>query len=281
MRVPVVRVVTAAIRVRVPVATTALRPAASMLRPRQRRRRALGRAAALAHTVVYTLQQTFIPLRGAGVAITIRRPAIGTTVVMSAIEAELGLNGGAVDAVCVEALADGLGDLHVACSAALGGDVESDLDVQAGNDLGVRELPDVDVVAGDDAGDVLDVLLNVVDVEVVRGGLEEDLGRGGGQGDGGAEDDEGDEEGDGRVGIEAVRGVGEPDDERGDNDADVAEGIADDVEYHGTHAQVGVVVAVTAATVLSGLVVVVAGVPRVLADSLVAIAITSNCLETI
>lgn len=108
--------------------------------------------------------------------------------------------------------------------------------MQAGDDLGVGELPDVDVVAGDDAGDVLDVFFDVVDVEVVGGSLEEDLGGCGGEGDGGAEDDDGDEEGDRWVSVEAVRGVGEPDYERGDNDADVAESVADDVEYHGTHA---------------------------------------------
>lgn len=200
---------------------------------------------------------------------------------MSAVEAELGLDGGAVDAVCVQALADRPGDLHVACCASLGGDVEGDLDVQASDDLGVGELPDVDVVAGDDAGDVLDVFFDVVDVEVVGSSLEEDLGGGRGQGDGGAEDDDGDEEGDGRIGVEAVRGVGEPDYERGDDDADVAEGVADDVEYHGPHAQVGVVVTVTPAAVLPGLVVVVADVPRILADSLIAVAITSSWLETI
>ncbi|KFY69009.1 hypothetical protein V496_00596 [Pseudogymnoascus sp. VKM F-4515 (FW-2607)] len=84
---------------------------------------------------------------------------------------EAKLDGGAVDAVCVEALADRLGDFHVAGSAAFGGDVESDLNVQAGDDLGVGELPDVDVVAGDDAGDVLDVLN---DIKVVGGGLEDE-----------------------------------------------------------------------------------------------------------
>lgn len=200
---------------------------------------------------------------------------------MSTVEAELGLDGGAVDAVCVQALADRPGDLHVACSAAFGGDVEGDLDVQTSDDLGVRELPDVDVVAGDDAGDVLDVLFDVVDVEVVGGSLEEDLGGRGGQGDGGAEYDDGDEEGDSGIGIEAVRGVGEPDYERGDDDADVAEGIADDVEYHGPHAQVGVVVAMASAAVLPGLVMVVADVPRVLADSLITVAITPSWLETV
>ena len=75
--------------------------------------------------------------------------------------------------------------------------------------------------------------------------------------------------------------MGEPDYEGGDDDADVAEGVADDVEYHGTHAQVGMVVAMTAAAVLLGLVVVVADVPRVLADSLIAVAITPRLLESI
>ena len=81
-----------------------------------------------------------------------------------------------MDAVGVQALADRLGDLHVARCAPLDGDGEGDLDVQTSDDLGVGELPDVDVVAGDDAGDVLNVFFDVVDIEVVGGGLEEDLG---------------------------------------------------------------------------------------------------------
>lgn len=241
MRVPVVRVITAAIRVRVPVATTALRytaprSSAPMLAPGKSRRRALGGAAALPYAIVYAFQETHIHRRGASGAIAVQPTTIGIAMVMRSIEAELGLDGGAVDAVCVKTLADGPGNLHVACRAALGGDVEGNLDVQTSDDLGVRELPDVYVVAGDDAGDILDIFLDVVDVEVVRGGLEEDLGCRGGQGDGGAEDDEGDEEGDCRVGVEAVWGVGEPDYERGDDDADVAEGVANDVEDHGAHA---------------------------------------------
>lgn len=54
MRVSVVRVIAAAVRVRVPMATAALGSTAPML-TRQRRRRALSRAAAFPYAIVYTL----------------------------------------------------------------------------------------------------------------------------------------------------------------------------------------------------------------------------------
>lgn len=154
--------------------------------------------------------------------------------------------------------------------------MEGDLDVKTGDDLGVRELPDVDMVAGDNAGDVLDVLFDVVNVEMVGGGLEKDLGGRRSQRDGGAENDEGDEEGDGRISVEAVGGFGEPDYERRHDDTDVAEGVADDVENHGTHTQVVVIVTMTTAAFLPGLVVVVTDMPRVLADSLISVSITAS-----
>ncbi|KFY19801.1 hypothetical protein V491_04204, partial [Pseudogymnoascus sp. VKM F-3775] len=146
MRVPVVRVITVAVR----GWWWALRG-----------------ATALPYAIVHAFQETLVNRRGTGCAIATQFSAIGIGMVVPAIEAELRLDGCTMDAT--------------------------------GDDLGVGELPDMDVVAGDDAGDVLDVLFNVVNVKVVGGGLQKDLGGRRGQGDGGAEDDECDEERNGRI----------------------------------------------------------------------------------
>lgn len=94
-------------------------------------------------------------------------------VVVLGVEAELRLDGGGVDAVGVQATADGEREFHVA-SRALTLEVEFNLDVQAADKLGVAELPDVDVVARHDAGEVLDVSLDVVNTDTGGNGLQED-----------------------------------------------------------------------------------------------------------
>lgn len=184
----------------------------------------------------------------------------GGEVAVAAVEAELGLDGGGVDAVFVEAAPDGAGELHVA-GGALAFEVEFDLHVQAGDELDVAELPDVQVVAGDDAGEFLDVFFDVVDADAGGDGLEEDAGGGFAEGDGRAEDYEGDDEGDEGVGIEAVGGGCEPDYEGGADDADVAEGVAHDVQEDAAHVEVVVVGRCGG----SGLGVFVVGVPGVVA----------------
>ncbi|GKT41798.1 uncharacterized protein ColSpa_01978 [Colletotrichum spaethianum] len=180
---------------------------------------------------------------------------LGGAVVL-VVAAELGLNGGCVNAVGVEALAGALGELHVLLTA-LGGDGEVDVDVQGGDDLGVGELPDVDVVAAEDTGQVLDVLADLLEVNVVRGGLEENLGSRLGEGNSGLENNESDEQRDGGIGVEAAGPVGQPDDEGSDDDTNVAESVADDVKNHGVHSHIAVVVAVAASRLLALLVVVV------------------------
>lgn len=207
------------------------------------------RATTLADTVVHTFQQAHVCRYVVG---TQRR---GQPVVVVLVEAELGLDGGAVDAVRVEALPRRPGQLHIPL-AALRRDGERNLDVHRSDDLGVRQLPDVDVVAANHPGEVLDVLPQVRDVDVVGRGLEEDLGRGEGEGEGGAEDDECDEEGDGRIGVEPPGPVGQPDYQGGDNDSDVSQGVAQDVENHAVHPHVAVTVPVALPGLL-GLVVVV------------------------
>ncbi|GJD02771.1 hypothetical protein ColKHC_11596 [Colletotrichum higginsianum] len=177
-------------------------------------------------------------------------------VVVLVVAAELGLDGGCVNAVGVQALAGALGELHVLL-ATLGRDGEVDVNVQGGDDLGVRELPNVYVVAAEDTGQILDILAYFLEVDVVGSGLKEDLGGGLGEGDGRLENDQGNEQRDGRVGVEATGPVGQPDDESRDNYTNVAESVANDVENHGIHSHVTMVVAVAARRLLALLVVVV------------------------
>ena len=145
-----------------------------------------------------------------------------------------------MNTIGVQALSHRLSHGHVFLGSVRGGDAEGDLDMHGGDDLRVGQLPDVDVVAGDDARDGLDVLLDVVDVEVIRSGLEENLGGCGGKWDGGLENDQGDEEGDCWVGVETLWRMGEPDNEGGNNDTDVAEGVTYNVENHAVHSQITV-----------------------------------------
>lgn len=113
------------------------------------------------------------------------------------------------------------------------------------------------VVTRHNARNGLDVFLNIVDIQMIWRGLEEDLCSRRGQWNSGTEDDECDEEGDCWVGVEALRGVVEPYDECRDDDSDVAKSVADDVEDHAVHAQVAVGVAVSALLGFPRLVVVV------------------------
>lgn len=149
-------------------------------------------------------------------------------VIMLGVKAELGLDGGGVNTVGVEAAADGQGELHVACGA-LALEVEFDLDVQAADELGVAELPDVDVVAGDDAGEIFDVGFDVFDADSSRNGLQEDARGGLAERNGGGENDGSDDKRDGRVHVEAPAVVGEPNEKCGGDDTDVAEGVTQDV----------------------------------------------------
>ena len=103
---------------------------------------------------------------------------------------------------------------HIPFRATWARDPKLDLDMHGGDDLRVRELPDVHVVTRYNTRDRLDVLLYIINIQMIGRGLEEDLCSRRGQRNGGTKDDEGDEEGDCWVGVEALWGVGEPDDER-------------------------------------------------------------------
>lgn len=195
--------------------------------------------------------------------------------VLLAPRVELWLDGGRVDSVRVEAFADVSRKGHVPVGA-FTLDVEADLDVERGDELGVAELPDVEVVAADDARKLLDVLDDVVDAEAGGHGLEEDPGGGLAERDGGEEDDDGDEQGDGRVCVVAPGVVCEPDEEGRDDDADVAEGVAQDMKEDAAHVQVvAMAVAAVAAVSLLGLAmgVVVVGVGGVLGPCVVVLVV--------
>lgn len=86
---------------------------------------------------------------------------------------------------------------------------------------------DVEVVDLFDVVDVLDVLPDIVEIELLGGGLEQDRPGLTEDREGARNDERGDEEG--RDGI-GPRPVEEPDRDRGDDDADRAERIGDDLE---------------------------------------------------
>lgn len=113
------------------------------------------------------------------------------------------------------------------------------------------------MVARHHPGKAADVLAHVLDLDALRRGLQQDLGRGKGERKRRFEDDEGDEQGYGWVGVVLARPIGQPDDEGCHNDADVAKGVAEDVKHHGIHAHVAMVVAMARLTRLARLVVVV------------------------
>lgn len=148
-------------------------------------------AAPLLLAVLYALQETDVGLSSVHGAVEVEGGGLCGLLVLL-VEAELGLDGGAVDAEPVETLAGAAGEFHILL-ATMGVDGERDLEVHAGDELGVGELPDVDVVAGDDTGEGLDVLSDLLDADILGGGLEEHARRGEGQGDRSLEDDDGDE----------------------------------------------------------------------------------------
>lgn len=158
-------------------------------------------------------------------------------VVMLGVKTELRLDGGRVDAVGVQAAADGQCQLHVA-SGAFSLEVELYLDVQATDQLGVAELPDVDVVARDNTRKVFNVGLDVVDVDAGGHGLKENARGGLAERNSGCEDNRGDDKRDHRIHVEAPGEVSEPDEECDSDDTNVAKGVAQDVKEDSTHVEV-------------------------------------------
>lgn len=157
------------------------------------------------------------------------------------VQAKLGLNCGAMNAITMEALSGSLGKLHVLFTAVLVNG-ESDLQVHAGNDLGIRQLPDMNVMAADNTRKTFNVLADLPDADILGSGLKEDSCGGASQGDRGLENNGGDEQRDGGIAIKLARPVGKPDDEGGYNNTNVAQRIAQNVKHHGVHAHISMVV---------------------------------------
>jgi len=172
------------------------------------------------------------------------------TVVMLGIETELRLDSGRVNAVRVQAAADGLCKLHVA-SGAFSLEVELDLDVQTANQLGVAELPDVHVVARNNAREVFDVGLDVVNANAGGDSLKENARGSFAERNRGCENDCGDDKRNYRIHVETPAEVCEPDEECDTDDTDVAESVAQDVQEHATHVEISV--RMTALRLLLGL----------------------------
>ena len=169
-----------------------------------------------------------------------------------------------MDAVGVEALADGARLLHE-----VGDGLVGDHNVHRRDGLLLVQPPDVQLVDRLDAGNLsdrrkivsaasdfamhargmgwaglgctthlLEVVLDVPQVDAAGGALQQDGAAVLDEGQRREQDHDGDAHARAGVGVEARRVVGLPDHQGGDDDADVVEGVADDVGEHAEHAQV-------------------------------------------
>lgn len=126
----------------------------------------------------------------------------GCRVVVLRVQAELWLDGGRVNAVLMETVANGASELHVSCGT-FSLEIKVDLNVQACNQLGVAQLPNMNVVAANDARQELNVFLNLVNIDAKWNSLEKDARGGLAEWNGRGENDTGDEKRDCRVQVEA------------------------------------------------------------------------------
>lgn len=161
------------------------------------------------------------------------------------IEAKLRLNSSAVDAIRMKTLPCAPSQFHVLFTT-VGIDGERNLEVHASNELGIGKLPNVDMMTSDDTRQCLNVLSNVLDVDVLWSRLEEDAGGSAGQRNRGVENNGCDEERNGGVGIELAGPIRKPDDESRSHDTNVSESVTDDVQNHGIHSHITVVMAMAA-----------------------------------
>jgi len=224
--------------------------------------RRLRSTATLAIACIITVQQACIRSSAKAVCIAglpvqslTRRGSIYTSkvsvivrrcrVVVFRVEAELGLDGGRVNAILVKAIANGTSKFHVSCRA-LALEVKVDLNVQTCNQLGVAQLPDVEVVGTNNTRKLLDILFDVIDAQTSRDSLEQDARGGETKRNGRSENDAGDDKGDTRIGVEAPFVVGKPDEQGRSNDTDVSESVTHDVKEDTTHIEI--IVRVTVAT---------------------------------
>lgn len=129
---------------------------------------------------------------------------------------------------------------------------ERDLDVHAGDELGVGKLPDVNVMTSDDARQRLDILSNILNVDVLGCRLEENAGGGASERDRSVQNDGRDEERNSWVRVELAGPVGKPYDESRRHDTNVSKGVTYDVQNHSVHTHVTVIMAVSLLRRLSG-----------------------------
>jgi hypothetical protein len=157
------------------------------------------------------------------------------------VETELGLYRSAVNAETVETLAGTSSQFHVLFTT-VGVNGERNLEMHACNELGVRELPDVDMMAGNNARKSFDILSDLGNADMLGGGLQKNSRSASGKRNTCLEDDSCNEQGDGRVGVDLARPIGEPDDKSCNHDTNVAKHISNDMKDHGVHTHIGVVV---------------------------------------
>jgi hypothetical protein len=202
----------------------------------------VGWTAALRLAVVDTLKEATIPLVWIGCAIEVKSSSVGIVSVLR-IEAKLGLYGSTVDAETVEALASTTSQLHVLLTA-VGVNGERNLEVHASDEFGVWKLPYVDMVASDDTGKSLNVLSNLRDANMLGSSLQKNARSTSSKRNTCLENNGGDKQGDSRVSVDLARPVGKPDDKSSDHDTNVTKHISNDVQNHGVHTHVSVVVTV-------------------------------------
>ena len=132
-------------------------------------------AASLRNTAIHTVHQTHVFFRDATCSCGRARGRRGSIEIarddiapmnMRHVEAELGLDGSAVDAIRMETLAYLARQLHILLRVRIRHG-EFDQDVQRGYNLRVRELPDVDVVAALNVIEFLDIGLDMADFDVL------------------------------------------------------------------------------------------------------------------
>jgi hypothetical protein len=89
-----------------------------------------------------------------------------------------------------------------------------------------------------DAGNTLQILLDIIELDTWRRRLQKNSARALGQRYGRGEYHKGDPERDSRIGVEAGGRLGEPDYQRGDYNTYVVEGVAHDVDEDAQHAEI-------------------------------------------
>lgn len=81
----------------------------------------------------------------------------------------------------------------------------------------------------------------------------------------------GNEQRDGWIGIEAIRRIGQPNDERGYDDSNIAQRIPSNMQNHCAHAHIRVVVSAMTLSCLLWLLVIVVLMPRAVSSTTIAI----------